>query len=109
MTKLSKRSLDPKDMGQYINSFWNALTLMGSKDEVKELVKDIFTHTEYKMFAKRLEIGRRLIRGHTYEEIKAALHVTEKPIVSMSNILANSGQGIRNADSRLTELEKVYQ
>lgn len=48
MTKLSKKLVDPKEMGNYINNFWSALTLMDTKEDVKQLVKDLFTHTEYK-------------------------------------------------------------
>ena len=80
MTKLSKRNLDPKEMGYYINNLWNAFVLMDSKEEIRQFVKDLFTHTEYKMFAKRLEIARRLILGQTYEQIREALNVSDRPI-----------------------------
>jgi uncharacterized protein YerC len=108
MSKLSRKPLDPKDMGYYVNNLWNSFTLMGSKEEVREFVKDLFTHTEYKMLAKRLEIARRLLKGETYESIKDSLKVTEKPIVYISNILANAGKGFRNVDLRLQDLEKEY-
>ncbi len=107
MTKLSK-NFDPKDMGFYVNNVWAALTLMDSKEQIRQLVKDLFTHTEYKMFAKRLEIARRLLKGETYDEIKQALKVTEKPITSVSNILANGGLGFRDAHKKLTQLEQKF-
>lgn len=108
MSKLSKKPLDPKDMGYYVNNLWNSFTLMASKEEVREFVKDLFTHTEYKMLAKRLEIARRLLKGETYVSIKDSLKVTEKPIVHVSNVLANAGKGFRNADLKLQDLEKEY-
>lgn len=95
-------------MGYYINDLWNAFTLMQSKEEVREFVKDLFTHTEYKMFAKRLHIARMLIKGETYETIKDVVKVTEKPIVYVSNLLANSGNGFRRADERLKDVEKEF-
>lgn len=73
MTKLSKRLLDPKDLGLYINNLWSVFTLLDSKDQVRALFRDLFTHTEYKMFAKRLEIAKRLLEGQTYEEISQNL------------------------------------
>ncbi|MDP4000967.1 MAG: Trp family transcriptional regulator [bacterium] len=108
MTKLSKRPIDPKDMDHYINNLWNALTLMESKDEIRALVKDLFTHTEYKMLAKRLEISRRLIKGETYEVIGTSLKVSDRPINSINNILANGGLGLRNANKKLLDLEIEY-
>ncbi|MBI4363700.1 MAG: hypothetical protein HY545_02520 [Candidatus Doudnabacteria bacterium] len=101
--------MDPNDMGFYINNLWNAFILMNSKEEIRELFKDLFTHTEYKMFAKRLEIARRLLEGNSYDQIKETLKVTEKPIASMSNILANSGNGLKNAHAKLKILEKGFQ
>lgn len=95
-------------MGHYVNNLWNAFTLASTKEEVREVFKDLFTHTEYKMVAKRLEIARRLLRNETYEAIKQQLRVTEKPIVHMSNILANGGTGLRKSDQKLTNLEKMY-
>lgn len=109
MTKLSKRPVDSKLMGFYVNNLWSAFTLMATKDEIRDLFRDLFTHTEYKMFAKRLEIARRLLEGQKYESIMEDLKVTEKTISSVSNILAEKGNGFRTANQRLKDLENHYQ
>ena len=105
MTKLSRKKLDPKDFVLYINNLWSAFTLADSKESIKLLFKDLFTHTEYKMFAKRLEIARRLLRGETYEAISKELKVTAHTIASISNILSEKGEGLRKADKWLSLLE----
>lgn len=105
MTKLSKLGLDPKDFGLYVNNLWAAFTLMDTKDDIRLLFRDIFTHTEYKMFAKRLEIARRLLEGQKYELISDDLHVTQGTIAQVSNILAQRGEGYRNVHVKLTDLE----
>ena len=56
-------------MGNYIK-FLVYVNLMDTKEDVKQLVKDLFTHTEYKMLAKRLEIGRLLLAGSDYTTIE---------------------------------------
>lgn len=109
MTKLSRKFIDPKYFGHYINNLWSAFTLMDSKEDIRILFKDLFTHTEYKMFAKRLEISRRLLAGQTYEEIKQALKVTSRTINNISNILSSAGVGLRKADKKLHDLETQYQ
>lgn len=78
---------------------------MDSKDDIRFLFKDIFTHTEYKMFAKRLEIARRLLENQKYEQISQDLHVTQGTIAQVSNILAQSGEGYRKAHGKLKILE----
>lgn len=105
MTKLSRKQLDPEDFGYYINNLWSAFTLADSKESIKLLFKDIFTHTEYKMFAKRLEIARRLIRKEKYDEIASSLNVTAHTIAAVSNILSEKGEGFRRADKSLARVE----
>lgn len=108
MTKLSKKKLDPAKFGHYINNLWSVFTLMDKKEDVRLLFKDLFTHTEYKMFAKRLEIARRLLEGENYESIEKSLNVTSRTITNISNILAEKGNGLRLAHDRLSNLEEKY-
>ena len=109
MVKVSRRPVDPKDFGHYINNLWSAFALMDTKEDIRLLFKDLFTHTEYKMFAKRLEIARRLLASQTYQEIGQALKVTARTINSVSNILNSTGEGLRKADQKLKDLEKRFQ
>ncbi|OGE89060.1 MAG: hypothetical protein A3J07_00295 [Candidatus Doudnabacteria bacterium RIFCSPLOWO2_02_FULL_49_13] len=109
MTKLSRTSLDLKDFGRYINNVWSVFTLLDSKEDVRAFFHSLFTHTEYKMFAKRLEIARRLIEGETYESIARDLKVTEHTIASISNILARDGYGFKIAHQKLQGLDQAHQ
>ncbi|OGE83573.1 MAG: hypothetical protein A3B10_03240 [Candidatus Doudnabacteria bacterium RIFCSPLOWO2_01_FULL_44_21] len=109
MTKLSKLKLDPEDFGHYVNNLWSAFTLMDTKEDIRLLFRDLFTHTEYKMFAKRLEIARRLIAGQTYEEIKKSLNVTATTISNVNNILSEKGGGYRKVHDKLIIIEKSRQ
>ncbi len=109
MTKLSRKYIDPEDMGLYVNNFWSALTLMSSKGDIKLLVKDLFTHTEYKMLSKRLEIGRLLLQGQDYQTIEKRLRVTPVTISRISNVLAEKGNGLRIAHQKLNQIEEKYQ
>lgn len=105
MPKLSKKRLDPKVLGGYINNLWSAFVLMDSKQDIRLLFKDLFTHTEYKMFAKRLEIARRLFNGENYELITKNLGVTSGTISHINNVLSERGDGLRKAHTKLLSLE----
>ncbi|MBI3952559.1 MAG: hypothetical protein HY336_01220 [Candidatus Doudnabacteria bacterium] len=109
MTKLSRKYIDPANFDHYVNNLWSAFTLMDSKEDIRLLFKDLFTHTEYKMFAKRLEIARRLRSGENYEDIMKALNVTSNTITKINNILAEKGDGLRKADEKLRQLDKKHQ
>jgi TrpR-related protein YerC/YecD len=108
MTKISKRALESKQLSYYINDLWSAFTLMGSKEDIRLLFKDIFTHTEYKMFAKRLQIARMLLDGQTYDQISDVLKVTPITIAHVSNTLANKGYGFRRAHIGLSRIEEKF-
>jgi uncharacterized protein YerC len=105
MPKLSRKRLDSKILGGYVNNLWSAFTLMETKQDIKLLFKDLFTHTEYKMFAKRLEIARRLLNNENYEAITKALGVTSGTISKVNNTLSERGEGLRKADKKLLLME----
>ena len=100
--------MDPEKFGYYVNNLWSAFTLMDSKNDIRLLFKDLFTHTEYKMFAKRLEISRRLISGQTYEVIQRDTGVTSGTIMRINEILNVQGIGLRKANEKLDKLEEKY-
>ncbi len=108
MTKLSKKQIDPEKFGHYVNNLWSAFILMDSKEDIRLLFKDLFTHTEYKMFAKRLEIARRLLQGEIYQNIQKELNVTSHTIMRVNSILAERGEGLRKAHEKLEKLEEKY-
>lgn len=107
--KISRKTVDPKYFSYYVNNLWSAFTLMDNKDQIRKLFKDLFTHTEYKMFTKRLEIARRLLENQTYGEIMRDLKVTERTISNISNILEREGEGLRIAHEKLVQLDKHFQ
>jgi uncharacterized protein YerC len=106
MTKVSSKPISSEKLGQYIQNLWSAFLAMNSKDDMRLFFRSMFTHTEYKMFAKRLEIARRLIEQQTYHVISRELSVSEKTINHVSNILAEKGEGFINAYEALFSLDK---
>lgn len=108
MTKLSRKYINSDKFGLYVNNLWSGFTLMDNKEDIRLLFRDLFTHTEYKMFAKRLEIARRLLEGQGYDEIIKQLSVTERTIANISNILADKGGGFRKVHEKLSSIEKSF-
>lgn len=106
MTKISRISPDPRHMGIFIDNFWNAVTLLESKEETKTFLKDLLTHTETKMFAKRIQIAKMLVQGYDYRTIKNYVKVTNSTIASVNNLLNTGGKGLVRIIKRLIKLEE---
>ncbi len=106
MTKLSRIRVDPKHLGFFLNNFWNLLTLLEDKDQVKNFLKDLLTHTEMKMFAKRIQIAKMLMEGSDYRTIRTYVKVTDPTIAKISNRLETEGEGLKVAIRYLQKIEK---
>jgi TrpR-related protein YerC/YecD len=109
MTKISRIKLDSRHLSYFLNNFWNVITLLENKEEVKEFLKDTLTHTEMKMVAKRIQIAKMLIEGHKYETIKKYVKVTDTTIAKVNNTLFMSGKGLKAAIVHLKKIEKDFE
>jgi uncharacterized protein YerC len=107
MTKVSRKPIKPAALSEYLNNLWSAFTLMDSKENIRLLFKDLFTSTEYKMFAKRLEIARRLLDGDTYDQIMRALNVGAPTITHVNNRLESGNGGLQKAVEKLNQADLV--
>lgn len=106
MTKLSRYKVDPRHMGWFINNLWDAVTLLENKEEVKRFLKNLLTHTEVKMFAKRLQIVKMLVEGYDYQTIKSYVKVGDETISRINNLLNENGEGIKKAIEYLQKVEE---
>lgn len=79
---------------------------MENKEQVKSFLKDLLTHTEMKMLAKRIQIAKMLIEGYSYQDIRNYVKVTDPTIAKISNILEAEGQGLKIAINYLQKIER---
>ncbi len=107
MTKVSRIPVEPPElMGVYIDNFWNAITLLESKAETREFLKDLLSHTEVKMLAKRIQIAKMLINRADYQTIKSKVRVTSNTIAKINNQLNTNGFGLKKTIGRIIKLEE---
>lgn len=106
MTKISRIGVDPKHFGFFLNNFWNLVTLLKNKEQVRDFLKDLLTHTEMKMFAKRIQVAKMLFEGYSYQAIRNYVKVTDSTIARINNMLEVGGEGLRTAITYLQEIEK---
>ena len=106
MTKVSRIRLDARHLGFFINNFWNLITLLENKDQVKNFLHNLLTHTEMKMLAKGVQIAKMLMEGYNYQTIRNFVKVTDSTISRINNLLETGGEGIRAAIVHLQKIEK---
>ena len=92
MPKLSRNPLKIEDINHFTTALWSTLASLHKMPDIALLLENFFTHTEVKMFAKRLQIAKMLLDGNPYAVIRRRLHVTDAPIARISNLLNGSAQ-----------------
>lgn len=105
MGRLS-RYTDRSRLSQFINRFWDAVTLIEDRGEAIAFLKDLLTPTEIRMLSKRLQIADMIAKGYTYETIQAYTHVTGQTVSSVNAKLEFGNDGLIKI---LKKLEKIDQ
>src|SRR3990172_3046744 len=95
MPKISRLAPDPRHIGIFVDNFWNAITFLENKEETKSFLRNLLTHTETKMFAKRIQIAKMLAQGYDYLTIRNCVKVTSGTIAHINNLLNTSGEGLK--------------
>jgi TrpR-related protein YerC/YecD len=105
MPKVSKIKVDAANLNFFLNNFWSVVTLLEDKEQVKDFLKSLLTHTEMKMLAKRIQIAKMLLEEYKYKDIRGYVRVTDPTISRISNILENNGKGLKIAIKYLQKIE----
>ena len=105
MPRVSRIRVDTNNLQFFLNNFWSVLTLLEDKDQVKNFLKALLTHTEMKMLAKRIQISKMLLEGYGYKDIRSYVKVTDPTISRISNILQTDGEGLKLAIQFLQKIE----
>lgn len=101
MTKVSRYPIDHRLERKLDDNFWDSLAKI-KRSETEDFFGRLLTPTEILMFAKRLEILKRLSKKESYSEIKMDLKVTNATVTKMSNILHRASREFLAALARLT-------
>jgi TrpR-related protein YerC/YecD len=109
MTKLARLYQNPKIEQAVINLFWDAVTLLENRAEIREFLGELLTPTELRMIAKRFAIAKMLDDGYDYQTIRGYLKVTDRTIAFVNNKLNFGDGGFEKTLERISEIEKKRQ
>lgn len=89
-----------------ISEFYRIVSILKSKQEVKEFLKALLTQEEQIMLAKRVGVAKLLMQNFGYGEIKKKLKVTNSKIHSVKNNIKESEKGFLKIFRRMDKSKK---
>ena len=92
-----RKNIHSEAMAQYFDAILNLKT----REECYSFFKDICTVNEMLSLSQRFDVGVRLLKGETYQEISEVTGASTATISRVNRLLSDENDGIEVAASRL--------
>lgn len=89
--------------------FLSTLRALGAGDDCVRFLSDLFTESEFVMFARRVQIAKRLLAGYSYHHIRGELRVGLDTIQGVHAWLDGKFEDYRRVIPPLLTLREVQQ
>jgi len=99
--KVKPRKVKEKDRIRYLDVLYTAAASLGSREEVKEFLRDLLTESERIMIGRRIIIAQMLLRESSYAEIQKELGVGTDTIMRVHRWLSDQPGGYEKAVKKL--------
>lgn len=99
--------LSQQERKELILNLCKGFSVLNSSKEVAEAITDLLTPKEVENIAKRLRIAELLVKGKSYEDIRALIKVGYSTIARINTWLNLSGEGFKLILSRKKESSKT--
>jgi len=103
--KLKPRRINKKEKIKYLDALYTAVSTLGSRNEVKEFLKQLLTESERIMIGRRILVAQELLANKSYSQIMDEMHVGVDTIMRVHRWLGEAGTAYEKA---ISELEKIY-
>jgi len=90
---------------KYLGEFYDMVSLLGSREEVKKFFKDLLTLSEVVMISRRIQIAKMLLEGKNFEEIRTEMKVGSNTISHVERWLNNGFGGYKEIIRRHNKKE----
>lgn len=98
--KVKYNELTDFEKKKFLGEFYSMVSLLRSRDEVKNFFKDLLTLSEVVMISRRIQIAKMLLAGMGYDEIKQILKVGNSTINHVERWLNNGFGGYKEIIKR---------
>lgn len=104
MSKVKPKQLPPKDFYKLLDEFYSIVTLLETREEVKNFFKDLLSASEALMLSRRIQIAKMLLAGLSYDDIRRQIGTGYSTITSVQRWIDSGWGGYFKA---LENLNKV--
>lgn len=101
MGKVDYRKLSPKQYESLHDEVQRTLSALGLRSDGLALLLGLLTESEVVMFARRIQIARKLLRGESVKTISDTLRVGEDTVHSVDRWLSKTFPDYRNTLKRI--------
>ena len=84
-----------------MDQYFDAILNLKTREECYSFFKDICTVNEMLSLSQRFDVGVRLLKGETYQEISEVTGASTATISRVNRLLSDENDGIEVAASRL--------
>lgn len=106
MSKVKYSQISEEEKILYLGEFYDMVSLLSNREEVKNFLKDLLTLSETVMIARRIQIAKRLLKGMTYDEITEEMCVGKTTISQVDRWLNNGFGGYKKILKKHSEMKK---
>ncbi len=85
---------------KYLGEFYDMISLLQNREEVKKFFKDLLTLSEVVMISRRIQIAKMLLGGQSYENIRKDLKVGSNTVNQVEKWLNNGFGGYKEIIKR---------
>ena len=98
--KVKYNQLSDFQKKKYLGEFYTIVSLLQSRDEVKNFFKDLLSLSEVVMISRRIQIAKMLLSGAGYEDVRKELRVGYSTITQVEKWLNNGFGGYKETIKR---------
>ena len=102
-TESEVRIVKKNTHSESVNQLFAAILSLQNQDECYEFFEDICTINELLSLAQRFDVGVRLLKKQTYQEIARNTGASTATISRVNRLLGDANNGIEMASARLSE------
>lgn len=104
--KVKYNELNEFEKKKYLGEFYTMVSLLRSRDEVKNFFKDLLTLSEVVMISRRIQAAKMMLEGETYETVSKKLKMSTGTITQVEKWLNNGFGGYKNTIKRYKNKEE---
>lgn len=99
--KIRARKLGKQEKIEYLDALYTAVESLGSREEVKNFLRDLLSESERIMIGRRIVIAKRLLNEEPYEQIIREMKVGADTVTRVHQWLEDDVEGYEKVVRKL--------